>query len=101
VVERPTSAAGFHPQPRLFGVGLPPRTRARRYAALAQPERTLSNSALVGIGESISKTHFQGPPAFAVDLHQRRDDARQPSAGSREDAPIKTRKRTLVRMPTE
>ena len=31
-VERPTSAAGSHPQPRLFGAGLPPRTRCQRYA---------------------------------------------------------------------
>lgn len=39
MAKRPTSAAGSHPQPRLFGAGLPPRTRDKRYAALDRPKR--------------------------------------------------------------
>ncbi len=46
VVERPTSAAGSHPLPRLFGAGLPPRTQEQRYAGLGWRERPLSNTAL-------------------------------------------------------
>ena len=41
-VKRPTSAAGSHPLPRLFGAGLPPRTQNQRYAGLGWWERPCS-----------------------------------------------------------
>ena len=41
-VKRPTSAAGSHPLPRLFGEGLPPRTQNQPYAGLTRPERPCS-----------------------------------------------------------
>jgi hypothetical protein len=41
VVKRPASVAGSHPQPRLFGAGLPSRARGHATPNPARPERAL------------------------------------------------------------
>ena len=52
-VNRPASVAGSHPQPRLFGAGLPPRARTKATPLSAQIEGALSNRVLGGEGQGV------------------------------------------------
>ena len=91
VVERPTSAAGSHPQSRLFGAGLPPRTQANATPLVASSTGSFVQPCPRSRGRAV------GGPAFSRTAAAWRRDAvvstpaSAPSAasGARRAAPLR------------